>query len=703
MWMPSQVPELEPQLAAEGLEVDASKFADLQSLPLGAVVSLGGCSASFVSPEGLIVTNHHCVAGSLQYNSTPERNLLTDGFVAATRGQEVPAAPGARASVTVSITDVTEEITGGIDPALTDRERYDVIERRTKERVRACESGGLRCRVAKFFEGNRYYEIAQLEIHDVRLVYAPAEGIGNFGGEADNWRWPRHTGDFGFYRAYVGADGKPAPFAEDNVPYRPERWLALDPRGVGPGDAVVVAGYPGSTRRLATYAEIERMAEWSIPRRIRRAEEQLAILEDLSRDPETALAVTNMVRGLNNRLTNDRGTLQGLVASRLLAKKAERERALVAWIAADPARQQDLGAILPALDAIVEEENRTRERDAALGSLAGRSSLLGAAETIRRLALERAKPDLEREPRYQERNWERLAESQRRLQKSLDAAADRAMLRYALLEAALLPAGSRIAGLDAATGLAAGMDEAEAARAIDAFLERLYAGTRLLDLDVRLGLLERSTAELDAAGDTFLDFAAALWPETHELEEREKARDGARSRLEPDYVRAWLGFTGGLLAPDANGTLRLTFGRVEGVLERDGVLYLPQTTLAGIVEKHTGEGEFDAPRRELDAIAALRGGRTTPYLDPKLGDVPVDFLASVDTTGGNSGSPALSAEGKLVGLLFDGTFDTVASDLVFDSVRTRSILVDVRYLLWVMDEVDGVDRLLVEMGVRPSP
>jgi Peptidase S46 len=701
MWMPRQVPDVSAQLAGRGIDVDPKMFSDLAGSPMGAVVSLGGCSASFVSPDGLIVTNQHCVTGALQYNATPERNLLEDGYLAKTRAEEIWAGPGSRAAVTVSMTDVTSLITGDINPALSDRARYDVIERRTKERVKACEQAGLRCRVASFFEGNRYYEIAQLEIHDIRLVYTPAAGIGNFGGETDNWQWPRHTGDFAFYRAYVAPDGKSAPHAKDNVPYHPKRWLKLDPKGVEPGDAIAVAGYPGFTRRLETYAEIERLAHWTLPRQIDRAEGQLAILEDLSRtDPETSIKVANRIRGLHNRLTNNRGVLRGLVVSHLLEMKAAQEKALSTWIAADPARAKEFGAVLPGLEAQIAEENRTRLHDDVFQLVERGAPVVGAAETIYRLSLARAEPDLERDPEFQERNWARLHESQERLQKTLDPKVDRALLRYGLQEAGRLPEGARIAAIDKAVGLRPGMSDAEAVRAIDPFLDTLYAGTKLFDPQVRLALLDKPAVEVLAAKDKAIDLAVALEPERKRLEDQEKAREGLRSRLTPVYVRALLQYSGGLLAPDANGTLRVTFGRVEGTMERDGLVYLPQTTLAGVVEKNTGEGEFDVPKRELDAIAALRGGKTTPFLDAKLKDVPVNFLASVDTTGGNSGSPALNTRGELVGLLFDGTFDTVASDVVFDPARTRSILVDVRYMLWVMDDVDAVTRLLTEMGVR---
>jgi hypothetical protein len=704
MWMPGQVPAIQARLAAQGFPGDAKSFAALSGYPMGALVSLGGCSASFVSADGLIVTNQHCVTGAMQYNATPERNLLVDGYLAKTREDELWAGPGTRASITVSMKDVTQEITGGIDPKLDDRKRFDLIERRQKERVKDCEKAGLRCRVASFFEGNRYFEIAQQEINDLRLVYVPEAGIGQFGGETDNWRWPRHTGDFGYYRAYVAKDGTPATYAKDNVPYRPKVWLKVDPKGIEPTDWIVVAGYPGTTRRLETYADIRRMVEWTLPRQIERSEAQLAILGKLAEnDAVVRIKVANRIRGLNNGLTNSRGKLQGLLDAHLLQAKLADQTALLAWIAADPKRQKEFGDVLPALDALTAEVNRTRLRDAVRGDVAGGSSLLSAAATIYRLSLARPKPDLDRDPAYQERNWSRIRERQERLQKTLDLSVDRAVFRYNLMEAARLPEGSRIAAVDAAAGLRPGLSDADAGRAIDAMLDKLYAATRLADLQARLAMLEKSTAEVQGAKDTFIDLAIALYPETEEAENRSKANEGLRSKLEPTYIRARLEFSGGLLPPDANGSLRVTFGKVEGVAERDGLLYLPQTTLAGIVEKHLGKGEFDAPQPELEAIAALRSGKTTPYLDPKLGDVPVNVLASVDTTGGNSGSPALNAKGELVGLLFDGTFDTVASDVVFDPVHTRSILVDVRYMLWVMTEVDGATRLIEELSVASKP
>jgi hypothetical protein len=701
MWLPRQVPALAERLAAMGFEGDARAFADLTGQPMGAIVSLGGCSASFVSPEGLVVTNHHCVTGALQYNATPERNLLVDGYHARTREEELPAGPGSRLYVTTRVHDVTADFEKQMKPGLTDRERHDVVDLWVKKRTADCEKGGSRCRIASFFGGLEWLEIEQLEIQDVRLVYAPPEGIGNFGGEADNWRWPRHVGDFSFYRAYVRPDGTPGPFAQENVPYRPKRWLPVSPKGASPGDLVFVAGYPGSTERHQTYGEIAETAEWGLPRSIRRAEEQLALADALAAgSAEVAIKVENRRRGLANGLTNNRGTLEGMKRDRILERKKVRQDALLAWIAATPERSRDFGTVVSDLEALRADKNRTRERDAVFRALVdGRGSLLAAADTLYQLSLNRPKEDLDREPEHQERNWRRTRESLERLQKYLDPTVDRAFLRYVVVEAAALPRGLRIEALDRAAGLAAGMPADESGRAIDAFLDRLYAGTKLFDQDFRIGLFEKSTKELLATGDTFLELAAALDPLGREILEASKAREGARYRLVPRYMKALLAEAGGLAAPDANGTLRVTYGRVQGVDGRDGLFLKPQTTLAGIPEKHTGEGEFDAPDRLLEAIRERRAGAKTPYLDPALGDVPVDFLSTADTTGGNSGSATLNARGELCGLLFDGMYETVASDILYDPVRTRSIHVDSRYVLWVLSEVAGAEELLREMGL----
>jgi hypothetical protein len=701
MWMPQQIPELAARLRAMGFQGDAEAFADLTGQPMGAIVSLGGCTASFVSPDGLIVTNHHCVTGGLQFNSTPQRDLLKDGYLANTRAEELTNGPGSRVYVTTSVKDVTEAIRGDIDPKMNDRERYDAIERRIKERVAACEKGGQRCTVASFFEGLKYYEIAQLEIKDVRLVYAPAEGIGVFGGETDNWRWPRHTGDWSFLRAYVGKDGKPATYSKENVPYRPAHWLKVSADGVKAGELVFVVGYPGRTMRHQTYAEVKETTEWSFPRAIRLAEEQLAIIDKLTKENKgLALKLAGRIQGLNNTLTNQKGMLEGLLKGGALAEKEAQESELKAWIAAEPSRKMKYGNIFPALRTLQSEGEKTRERNAVLANLARASSYLNSAQTIYQLSIQKTKKDIERDPGFQERDWLRIREGQERIQRSIDATADRALLEWAMGMAASLPADQRIEPLDSAVGLKPGMGKPDAQRSISAFLDGLYAGTKIGDRNFRIGLLDKSTEELNSTNDSFIRLAASLEPLAESNREAAKNRAGAYSRLRPRYMEALLAKAGGLVAPDANSTLRVTYGQVKGVDAKDGLYYKPFTTLAGIVEKHTGEGEFDAPQKQLAAIKALHAGKKTPYLDRSLKDVPVDFLSTVDTTGGNSGSPTLNGKGELVGLLFDGTYESVASNFLFDKVKTRSIHVDSRYMLWNMKDVDGAGNLLKEMGFK---
>jgi hypothetical protein len=327
------------------------------------------------------------------------------------------------------------------------------------------------------------------------------------------------------------------------------------------------------------------------------------------------------------------------------------------------------------------------------------ASGLGSAQTLYRLSIEKPKQDADRDAAFQERNWSRLKEGQERAQRTLSPKADRALMKYALADIAKLPAGQRIEVLDKEIGLASGMSEADATRACDAWLEKLYAGTKIYDQGFRMSLFDKSTAEIVATQDSLLLLAAALYPMQEASREKSKERTGANYRLGPAYAEALLAKSGGLVSPDANSTLRVTYGTVKGVAPRDGLFYLPQTTLKGILEKATGTGEFNAPQAELDAIRAVLGGKPTPYLDPLLKDVPVDFLSNVDSTGGNSGSATLNSRGELVGLLFDGTFDTVASDYLFDQEKTRSIHVDSRNMLWVMTEVDKATNLLTEMGL----
>jgi len=690
MWLPRQIPLLAPQLAAAGLELEPRRLAELTGDPLGAVVSLGGCSASFVSSEGLIVTNHHCITRTLQYNSTPERDLVADGFLAATRADEPQAAPGSYVYVTTELRDVTAEVLAGLSEEVPDAEWDARVERRSRELVDACEApGGVRCRVASFYEGALFLEIGQIEIRDVRLVYAPAEAIGNFGGEIDNWMWPRHTGDWGFLRAYVGPDGRPADPSPANVPYRPRRWLEVSTEGVEEGDLVWIAGYPGRTYRYRTAAEVRAAREFEMPEYVRWARALITLLErEDERGREVALANYGRQRGYANAMKKYEGILLGLRDGAVERQRAEREAAMRAADGLGPATADVLDQL-----AAWTARGRERERlDHALDWLGRSSPMLDQAIELWRFAEERAKPDLERAEGYRERDRTRFEQALARAQRSIEPGSDRATLRWALEQALDLPAGQRIAALDRKLAATAVPDDA--AR-LEALLDTLYGGTRIGDLAERQRMAAETGERLAARGDAMLDFARELAPELAARRAFEGERRGAMLRLRPRYLGALERAEGGRLYPDANSTLRFTYGVVTGYAPRDAVRYLPRTTLGGLLAKATGQKPFAPPA----TLLAAAGRVPRPYIDSRLGDVPVDFLSTCDITGGNSGSPTLDARGRLVGLAFDGNYEGVVSDYRFDSELARTIQVDATYMRFVMDAVDRAHHLLREMGL----
>lgn len=694
MWQPAQLPGIAATLQNHGLKLDPKTLTDLTAYPMGAIVSLGGCTASFVSPEGLVVSNHHCVYGALQLNSTPENNLIEKGFLAKTKADELSAGPSARIFVTEEIRDVTDAITAKLDDGMSGAARYKAIEQAIKEQVKACESDGYRCDVYTFHGGYSYQMIRQLEIKDVRLVYAPPESIGKFGGDVDNWMWPRHTGDFGYLRAYVSKDGKSAAFSGDNVPYQPKHVLKVNPQGVEAGDYVMVVGYPGRTNRYRLADEVQSAIDWMYPTQIKVYQDTLNIINTAGKaDPKVAVKYASMVAGLNNYLKNFGGQLEGLRRADAVQVKRTQEAALEAWLkqqggAENAALAADIGKLRQQIAA----NQATRERDLAIG-LVTRASMFSTAVRLTHLAKERPKADLERDAGYQQRDWVRIEAGLKQMDRRFDPGVDQQFMVYGLTRYVALPQAQRLPALDA------WLDGAKTEAQLRQKVAALYAGSKLDKVDERMKWFAADSKKIDASTDSMLKLARAVQPQLKQLEDEGDARDGEMSKLRPRYMQAMIAWKDSQklpVYPDANSSLRVTFGNVQGVAPRDGVSYAPFTTAQGIVEKYTGAEPFDAPKAELDAIKAKA---FDGYAPPKLGTLPVNFLADLDITGGNSGSPAMDANGQLVGLAFDGNWESVSGDWLFNSELNRSIQVDVRYMLWVMHHLDHADNLLREMGV----
>jgi len=695
MWTPDQLPEIADDLRATGLELDPETLTDLTAFPMGAVISLGGCTASFVSPNGLVVTNHHCARGSIQFNSTPEHNYLADGFLAEGLEAELPAAPGTRVYVTVAVDDVTERVRQDVTEDMDGQQVFAAIDSREKEIVAECEQQtGHRCQVASFHGGLQYKLIDRLEIQDVRLVYAPGDNVGRYGGDIDNWMWPRHTGDFSLYRAWVGPDGAPAEPADENVPYQPEHFLKVSAAGLDEGDFVMVAGYPGSTQRYARLVEVENTFEWRYPTFIAMLEGWIATVERAAPEGSDArIKYESLLAGLNNAMKNFGGQIEGARRVGLVDRRRVREAALDAWVDKQ-AEDRDFAATLARLDALSEESARAARAQWHYNN-AKRATLLSAAQRLYRLAREGQKPDAERESGYQQRDMAFFRQSMQALERRYDPAVDKAVWMYFLEQYLNAPEDARVAVLDEALGLPAEWD----AEAVSEALDRFYSASELGDVEHRLALMDREPEWFEASDDPFIRAAVALYDHEMAQEKAAKDRSGRMQVLRPEYMRAiiaWQKDQGFAAYPDANGTLRVTYGTVMGGSPKDGLAYLPFTTLEGITEKDTGQPPFDAPKRQLDLIRDKEYG---PYALESIGSVPVNFLSDLDTTGGNSGSATLNARGELVGLLFDGTIESVNSDWDFDPRTTRSIQVDTRYMLWVMDKLDDADALIEEMTI----
>lgn len=694
MFTPDQLQEISTQLREAGLEIDPEQLADLTGFPMGAVVSLGGCSASFVSPEGLVVTNHHCARGSVQYNSTAENNYLVNGFLAETKGAELPAAPGSRIYVTTELSDVTARMREGTEE-LAPLARYELVQQRSKDITAECEEeAGYRCQVASFYGGAQYKLIKRLEVRDVRLVYAPADSIGKYGGDIDNWQWPRHTGDFAFYRAYVAPDGSAADYSEDNVPYAPEHHLKVSAAGLDDGDFVMAAGYPGSTSRYTLLAEVENTFDWNYPTFQTLLTQWIATIEGAAPEGSDArVKYESRLAGLNNFEKNLRGQIDGARRVGLVDRRREREAELAAWIAADPSRAA-FGEAIAALTQLSEESAQAARTGFWYGN-STRAQLLSAAQRLYRLAKERELPNAAREPGYQDRDMTFFRQGLQALDRRYDPVVDKAEWVMFLSGYIAQPMEERVPVFDAALGLTADTSAAD----LSALLDQLYAGTVLDDAATRLALMESTPAELEAHEDPFMQLAIALYDYERDLEEQAEVRAGRSLALRPAYMEAitqWQRESGLLTYPDANSTLRVTFGNVLGGSPRDGMAYLPFTTLEGITDKDTGIDPFNSPAKLLEAIEAKDYGS---YALDSIGSVPVNFLSDLDSTGGNSGSATLNARAELVGLLFDGTFESVNSDWDFDPRTTRTIHVDTRYMLWVMEKVDGADALIEEMDI----
>ncbi len=691
MWLLNQIDQL--NLKDAGLEISTTQIYSPGNPAISnAVVQLGGGTASFVSPEGLLLTNHHVAYTALQRASDVQSNYLTDGFLAREKSKEIKA-PGYEARILVEMKDVTDIIfkaVKGIDD-LEERDRKinEISEEMTKEIED--KTSDADARVVAMYNGKQYILFVYKVLKDIRIVYSPPLSIGNYGGEIDNWMWPRHTGDFSFLRAYVTPDGTGSEYNEENVPYKPEIWLKVAQKPIEPGDLTFVVGFPGSTTRYRT----SNSAAWNLienyPFSIDNFSSIIALAEELTMDdPDGQLKVANLTKGLANAKKNYQGKVDGMIKTKYVERKIKFEQEFTTWVNSTPETKKKYGHILGQIQEQYKVIKKTKDRDNILGMFQGLSGTrTDAAFYAFLIATEREKPEDERMPGFSPRLIDNLANGLQYTYNDYYEPFDKAMLVRTLKQVQKLPAGQRIESLDYILN--------QSDESIEFFVDEAYKNSKLDNLEYVVALFDKSSEELKALNDPILNMMSNLYLYIEENREMNNSFGTIVIDLRKQYIDALYEWKGSTLYPDANSTIRFTYGPVKGYTPQDAVWYEPITTLKGVVEKNTGIMPFNAPEKLIKLYETRNFGQ---WADPELKDVPIAFLHRCDITGGNSGSPVMNARGEVIGVCFDGNYEAMISDWQYDYEIQRTISVDIRYVLFITEKFADAGFILKEMGVN---
>ena len=687
MWMLPYLQKMNSKdMKARGCKLSAEEIYSMNnsSLKDAIVIFGGGCTGEIVSPDGLLFTNHHCGYGSIQSLSSVEHDYLKNGFWAMSRAEELPA-PGLKVRFIRRIVDVTPDVLGAVPDIAGGGEREELVAGQVKavsERL-AGENPGMDVEIKSFFGGNQYFAFVIEVFRDVRLVGAPPTSIGKFGGDTDNWMWPRHTGDFSVFRVYAGPDNRPADYSPENRPYKAEKFLKISLGGYDEGDFAMIMGFPGSTQRYMTSYEIDRLLEVENPQRIFiRGERQAILKEDMAASAKVRIQYASKYAQSSNYWKNSIGKSRGIRRLDVKGRKQEQEAAFTAWAAKNTLPTEGYSNALNLIRESVEETAPYFASSQYLSEAIGRSvEILAPA----RLAVSKKGGEL----------TEALKAFYKDYNMPTDRRVAKRMFRIVGENCKELPSvfaeviGKRFGG------------------DTDAYVDYLYDNSVFADETRALEFVDRFSRErLDedpaaAAGTDVSNDPAVLLNKSYTAKMRElaaaqlagkrKFADGQRlyiaglMRMQPN--KAW--------ASDANFTLRLTYGRVLPYDPADGIHYNYYTTLKGVMEKENPQNptEFTVPARLKELYAAKDFGR---YANER-GELPVAFLADCDITGGNSGSPVLNAKGTLLGLAFDGNWEAMSGDVAFEPELQRTIAVDVRYVLFVIDKFAGAGWLLDEL------
>ena len=659
------------------LTADDIYSADKSSLKDAIVIFGAGCTGEVVSPEGLVFTNHHCGYGAIQSLSSVDHDYLKYGFWAQNNAEEIPA-PGLEIRFVRKIDEVTDRVMGNIPSTAVGEEFGSLVSANIKavrEELTA-QNTDREVIVRAFFGGNRYFAFVIEVFRDIRLVGTPPTSIGKFGGDTDNWMWPRHTGDFSIFRIYAGKDNKPAAYSPDNVPYKAEKYLKISLDGYKPNDFAMIMGFPGSTQRYMTSYEIDEMLDISNPQRIFiRGERQDILKKDMAASDEVRIKYASKYARSSNYWKNSIGMSRGIRRLGVKASKQAQEESFRKWAAENTLPEEGYIDALDKIRSSVEERSYPRALMQYVGEALYSIELLKPAWSLAKLE----KID----------DTERYKAAFAGFYKDYDAATDRRVAARMLTIAR--------ENMKEVPSFYEEIIDRDFGGDIAAYVDYLYDNSVFASEAATMALIDDFSADKVAADPTMAltrsidEFVEAKCRVTPEVGMR--FADGQRKYIaglmlqHPD--KAW--------ASDANSTIRMTYGRVLPYSPQDGVEYEYFTTLKGVMEKEDPKNptEFTVPERLKELYSAGDYGR---YAD-KDGTLHVGFLADCDITGGNSGSPVLNARGELIGLAFDGNWEAMSGDVAFEHNLQRTISVDVRYVLFVIDKFAGASWLLDEMDI----
>jgi len=675
-------------LKKRGIELSADEIFNPTAKSLvDGICRVNGCTGSLISSDGLVITNHHCAFDAIQKASTPQRDLLANGFIARNRTEEVPA-PGYTVRITESYSDVSDQVLSVTTEQMTAVERTKAIDKRKKELELQAEQDnpGMRAEVAEMFVGKTYVLFLYTNLKDVRLVFAPPISVGAFGGELDNWEWPRHTGDFSFMRAYTAPDGKPAEYSPENIPYRPKRPLQVQAKGIDEGDTVFLLGYPGRTVRNRTESFVKYEGNIRLPLIVELYSWQISEMEKAgAKDRSVAIKHATRIKSLANVEKRSRGQLIGIQRAKIQQQRADRETKLKTFIASDLNKYGKYASVLDQIDEVYAEMSKKGKLEIYLRELRTAPRALAIAFAIYDAAVERAKPDIEREAPYMDRNFALTTQQIKLDVGDWDRATDAKMLQGML---------ERLESTEGVQDIEPVARVLTSKEPLDKLTKAVMDNTKLGDLEFVTQCLSKSPQDLKALGDPALNWIIDLYPIYVKQREKDKDREGKLSQLYGSLIEIQRLAEASEFIPDANATLRLTVGKVEAYSPVDAIVKTPITTLKGLLEKTTGQEPYITPDEVLKAASESRYGGLE---HPRLKTVPVAFLYSTDTTGGNSGSPVLNAKGELVGVNFDRAFEATINDFAWNQRYSRSIGVDIRYVLWITGEVFGAKHIVDEM------